>query len=249
MSEIQKTNDYSIFKKHLSNRELDPGNLKKITASIRARNLLAFRPILVDSEMRVIDGQHRLMVAKILGLEIFYQVQQECTHEDIVLLNQHQKGWKIEDYIDYFISLGNQNYLALKKLKQLSGCTYNAIVRMLSSQSKCYEEIRNGTFKYFDTTKVQLFQVALEKTEEVIKVLIALIIKDGAFIRTERFKTAVCSFLNRPEVDYITFLNKIRNKTEAIRPCSNNFAYAEMFLNIYNWRNTNPIKISLDNLS
>lgn len=241
MSDIQKTTDYSIFKKHPSNREENPANIKKITQSIKARNLLAFRPILVDAEMRVIDGQHRLTVAKLLGLEIFYQVQEECTHEDIVLLNQHQKGWSIEDYVDYYISLGNKNYISLKTLSQLTACSYNSLIRMIGNPKANYSIIRDGTFKYFDAHVVQNVQSALEKANEAIKVLLALVLKGNAFIRTERFKSALCIFLKNQQVDFTIFLQKIRIKTEAVKPCSSAPAYQEMFLNIYNWRNTNPI--------
>jgi len=240
MSEIQKTTDYAIFKKHPNNREEDPGNIKKITQSIKARNLLSFRPILVDSEMRVIDGQHRLTVAKLLGLEIYYQVQSECTHEDIVLLNQHQKGWSIEDFIDYYVSLGNKNYLSFKTLSQLTGCSYNALVRMMGYQKSSYVNIKNGTFKYFDLKEVLAIQSSLEKAKEAIAVLSAIIIKDSSFIRTERFKAALCSFVKNEQIDFSTFLSKIRIKSDAIKPCTSLPAYMEMFLNIYNWRNQTP---------
>jgi len=80
MPEVIKTKDYSIFKKHESNRGIDQNNLKKIVNSIKAEDLLAFRPILVDAQMRVIDGQHRLEAARLLDLDVYYQRKEEAIH-------------------------------------------------------------------------------------------------------------------------------------------------------------------------
>lgn len=244
MSEIQKTTDYSIFKKHPSNRAPDADNLKKLTASIQARNLLQYRPILVDAAMQVIDGQHRLQVAKLLGLEVFYQVQQDCTHEDIILLNQHQKGWKIGDYVDYYISLGKTDYLSLKRLREQLKCTYNFIVRMLCSGSgRHYETVRVGKFHYFTPKEIYDFQIALEKTQETTKVLMAVILNKNQYIKTERFQCALCHFIKNQPIDFDVFLSKLRIKSESVKPCSSLLAYQEMFLNIYNWKNQSPIEL------
>ena len=96
-----ETSDYSIFKKHESNRVINELALRKLINSIKSKNMLELRPILVDSQMRVIDGQHRLEAAKALRVPIFYLMKKESESLDIILLNT-QKRWSIEDYLNFF---------------------------------------------------------------------------------------------------------------------------------------------------
>ena len=60
---LEKTKNYEIFKIMDCNRELSAANLQKLIGSIKSRNLLEFRPIIVNSKMEIIDGQHRLAAA------------------------------------------------------------------------------------------------------------------------------------------------------------------------------------------
>ncbi len=125
MAKIQSTKDYDMFKKHENNRDIDSGNLRRIMASIQTQNMLEFRPILVDSKMRIIDGQHRLEAAKKLDVEVFYQINEESSHEDIALLNSAQKRWYTQDYMNYYASLGKSAYAKLldySKKKQCQHC-------------------------------------------------------------------------------------------------------------------------------
>ena len=90
---IKETSDYDIFKKHVHNRPLVEGNILKILKSIQFKNLLKYRPILIDKDYRVIDGQHRLEAAKRLCISVFYEMKTDVEHVDIKLLNDNQKGY------------------------------------------------------------------------------------------------------------------------------------------------------------
>ena len=67
MEKIQKTRDYSIFKKMDGNRHLDRFHLKKLTASIEKDNQLNVHPIIVNRDFYVIDGQHTAIAAATRG--------------------------------------------------------------------------------------------------------------------------------------------------------------------------------------
>src|SRR5665213_684124 len=71
---IRFTTDYSIFKKHPQNREVqrDSAKFKQLLASVKEEDRLSSNPILVDKELYVFNGQHRLEVAKVLGKAIYY---------------------------------------------------------------------------------------------------------------------------------------------------------------------------------
>src|SRR5580693_9488423 len=108
---MEKTKNYELFLKHDSNRELVENNVTKIMKSIETRNLLEFRPILVNEKMQIIDGQHRLEAAKRLGIEVYYQIMKKPPAETMLLLNTNQKRWTTNDYLNYFCEEWNGQYM------------------------------------------------------------------------------------------------------------------------------------------
>ncbi|MEK6878376.1 MAG: ParB/Srx family N-terminal domain-containing protein, partial [Nanoarchaeota archaeon] len=71
---IEKTTDYKMFKKLKGNRNIYKPHLNGLIQSIQEENLLQYNPITINSDMEIVDGQHRLEAAKILKLDIYYLV-------------------------------------------------------------------------------------------------------------------------------------------------------------------------------
>ncbi len=110
---INKTRDYSIFKKHEANRKLDDLALKKLENSIKFKNMLNIRPIIVNNKMEIIDGQHRLEIAKRLSLDIFYTIDNNSDDNDIILLNNNQTRWTQKDYLNYYVNKNSKEYIKM----------------------------------------------------------------------------------------------------------------------------------------
>jgi uncharacterized protein YggU (UPF0235/DUF167 family) len=111
--QIQKTTKYDLFKVVKGNRTLNKGHLNNLSVSVMQNNLLEYNPIIVNKRMEVVDGQHRLEVAKRNGLPIYYVVAEKSNLNDVQSLNSAQKIWGMQDYIDSFIAKGNENYEVL----------------------------------------------------------------------------------------------------------------------------------------
>lgn len=99
---IQKTTDYGSFKYIVSNREISKGHVNKLVKSISKNNLLHLNPVIVNPNMEVIDGQHRIAAAEQLGLEVFYQVDEKVSKKDLSDLNSVKKNWSTMDYVNYW---------------------------------------------------------------------------------------------------------------------------------------------------
>jgi len=85
---IRKTTNYEIFTFREDNREkIDKKHLARLVESIKSRNLLELRPIMVNEKLEIVDGQHRLLAAKQLGYEIYYQKEENLDCADIVRMN------------------------------------------------------------------------------------------------------------------------------------------------------------------
>lgn len=114
--EIFKTNDYSKFKIVLSNREVDKAHVKKLAASIRKKNLLFVRPLIVNDRMQIIDGQHRLAACEQIKAPVFYIKCSGLTKEDIAVLNTAQKNWTRLDFINFYAIEGRNAFKELSRI-------------------------------------------------------------------------------------------------------------------------------------
>jgi hypothetical protein len=112
---IQSTKDYKKFTLVRGNRDIIPGHVAKLTTSILQKNMLAQNPIIVNEKFEVIDGQHRLEVAKNNDLEVFYIVLPGADFTEIIAFNANNRVWNAMDYINGYASKGMKDYLWLKE--------------------------------------------------------------------------------------------------------------------------------------
>lgn len=244
---LKQTLDYSIFKKHDHNRVLCESNINKIMRSIKIKNLLQYRPILVDKEMRVIDGQHRLEAAMRLQIPIFYDTKEDVSTDDIILLNDNSKNWGREDYLNYHCAQGNVEYLKLR-----SFLTENKINLSLGLSILCINQKNDnkngGDFKngriIFPTAHEVINSVhILSHSREIIEYIHPKM--DGAhrFIFGAHFRRGLYLFLSIKAVEFPIFMDKLAHRMDLIRPCARIQDFVNIFKLIYNWRNRNPITL------
>lgn len=129
---IQKTTDYKKFKVLDANRSINMSHLAKLTISIAKRNMLEFNPIIVNENYEVIDGQHRLEVAKANKLPIFFIVVPNAGIAEVLDLNTNVRTWKLADYVDSLIVQGNRQIQFLKEFTQEYEISYTAALILLT---------------------------------------------------------------------------------------------------------------------
>jgi hypothetical protein len=108
---VASTEDYTVFKTLTSNRPIIQSHVKKLAKSMKENpHLFASRPILVNENMFVIDGQHRLRAAKEVGAPVYFMVSENITVDDTRLLNTTQTNWSMIDFARSYASTGNEYY-------------------------------------------------------------------------------------------------------------------------------------------
>lgn len=240
---MKQTTDYSMFKRHPNNRAINALNVDKIKRSIQVKNLLEYRPIIVDKNMQIIDGQHRLEAAKILNLPVFYQVQEQTGTEDIFLLNANQKAWNNEDFNNYYASKGIESYVKLKSFMEKSGLPLKDAFAVLGVHrgGKETADFKEGRFE-FPPLEMQL---RAEAHLENIKLFIEYVTQKTAIrkssISSSSLKRALVYFFNLKDLNFDLFMHKLERKLELFRPCTKTRDYLDVFASIYNWKNQNPI--------
>lgn len=132
--EIFQTTDYDKFQIIVSNREVDKSHVKKLAESIKRKNLLFIRPLIVNEKMELIDGQHRLQAAALIKAPVFYVKASGLTKTDITVLNTAQKNWTRIDFINFYAIEGVPEFKQLSKLiNKYSHIKVSAIITLCTA--------------------------------------------------------------------------------------------------------------------
>lgn len=113
---IESSVDYNKFSLHPCRRPVHPKELDRLTESIAFKNLLDCYPIICDSNLTIIDGQRRFLVAQKLGLKIHYIKSSSVTLPMAISASASSKTWASKDYLRHFCAVGKENYLKLASL-------------------------------------------------------------------------------------------------------------------------------------
>ena len=164
--EIYLASEYDQFKLVKGNREVSV-NLK-LEYSIKKEGIL--RPIAVNSNMEILDGQHRYSIAKKYNIPLPYYVSTSKTLNDIIDLNNASHRWKIEDYIHKFKEDGLQDYVQLEALvkehKYIALADLSSVAQGYFNKSyTSLNRIKEGSFKFVNYNE---FIICLEDYKEFL---------------------------------------------------------------------------------
>ncbi len=239
---IEKTKNYELFRVSNCNRDLNEANVAKLIASIKSRNLLEFRPIIVNANMEIIDGQHRLAAAKALDLEVWYKVDQDSTISDILLLNLNQKNWDLGDYLKYYISQGSEEYKKFSEFVKNKEVDIRQGLRFVNEGNTFgYKNFKSGKFKFPEGMELVNVMNCVSKYDLISSIIKNQKIGGNEIIQRSLFKTALLEILKNEDLDFDIFREKIKINLDKIRLCSSAREYLNMLTDVYNWKNRNPI--------
>lgn len=150
---IYSTKEYDKFKLYEWNREINKGILKKIHKSVMKCGWRQ-EPIVVDANYGIIDGQHRYTYAKQHNLPVFYFIADGATQGDCQRMNSVRLGWKATDFIKFYATLGNKDFMNLSELLEMfSGFNLGTIAYAIIGASPTgglSTKIIDGTFECND---------------------------------------------------------------------------------------------------
>jgi hypothetical protein len=86
--------------------------------------MLEMHPIIVDADLGIHDGQHRLEAARFLDEYIYYYIKENITPNDTILLNTARSNWKLIDYI-YYWSTEDEEYKFMCDIIKKYNSLYN----------------------------------------------------------------------------------------------------------------------------
>jgi hypothetical protein len=242
---VLSTTDYSIFKKHSCNRDIqsDQAYLKKLENSIRYKNLLEYRPISVNAKMEVMDGQNRLEVAKRLGVPIYYSIDDKLEDEDIIAFNETVKRWGIEDYCNFWAQKGNANYQKIFEFCKKNTLAFSAGYSLLrgSGSKESNSEFKTGSYRFPSQEDILQKEESICRAHEISGLIYRKTLGPKKYLSSPKFYRSVFSFLQCAPIDFEAFMKRLEKKCDVIKICSNIEEYVKLLKAIYNFGNRDPI--------
>ena len=229
---IVTTDNYDQFKRFESNRSVKKRVVKKLVESFQTtKGMLTSKPILVNKNLYVLDGQHRLEACKELGIPVHYTVVNDDVKQ-IPIYNTYQEKWDMTDFVEHYASKGNKNYKKLLEIKEKTGVSIAGILEMTGSSTGGYgnEFIKKGAF-IFERDVEQAVKEVNEVMELCFVVLGKRIIKTK-IIRAVRFLKRIRAF------DVNKLIEKIKKFQGKLYSCTSSEEYIDMFIKLYNYHRT-----------
>jgi len=242
---IEETTEYESFHIDKCNRPVDEASVIALMLSIQSKNLLRSKPILVDADFNIIDGQHRLEAARRLGIPIPYYIEETATIDDVIKLNTNQKNWGIGDYLNYYANKGYPDYVKLDRFCKNQKIPLNIAIQLLNNNRtmRFFKNYRNGNYKF---PNEEGYQEALNKNswiQETIQYVKEKTSGPKHYLDKVTFYGALVEFFNIKSFAYEKFKKKLQYKLDLLRPCTRHADYVTIFKNIYNWKNSSPLHL------
>lgn len=245
-TKLMSTNDFSIFKRLPGNRNLNKNHLNSLIESIKKENLLFVRPILVNQNMEVIDGQHRLEAAKELNLEIYYLVISQTGAAQVARLNSNQKNWKNQDYLNLYIdAFSSKEYIKLNSFMIKYNFDLNTAFAFLDypiKKQEKREEFQQGKF-IFPIEEDLLIDI-LSKYTSTINLLKHHDVKPANAFSSLIFINAFLRFIKSKKISWDVFWKKLEVHWIKTGKRYNIDQYLDMFLEIYNCNSSYRVLIN-----
>jgi hypothetical protein len=230
--QILSTTKYDSFKYIVSNREVSLPHVNKLVKAIAKNNMLHLNPVIVNPDMEVIDGQHRIAAAERLGVEVFYQVDSKVSKKDLSDLNSIKKNWTVLDYINFWSVEKAAGYDVLSRyLSAYPSMPPSTALMLLSTDGT-----RDLTALKGGKIDVSNYSSAVE-IAEIIKRFRNLV--DFAYDRN--FILAINKIINTGKYEQEIMDRRLEGNSRSLVKCATVKQYMEMLEEIYNKGSHNKV--------
>lgn len=224
VNSIYETSNYDQFKIKKGNRQINYKHIAKLVKKITEKDLCV--PIEVDSELGIIDGQHRFFAYKRLGKKIrFFITETSMEVLDIQNQNNVKLGWKIEDYMKSQLDMNNPHYITLNRIVNQYDVTLG---EALSAFGISKGTFRDGKFKIEDVTKPE--QIIADS---------GLVMKNWSKGVDHKLRLGIISFIKHyPNADVSHLVQRVIKYPSKTYHCTKVEEYVNMFFDLYNYNIT-----------
>jgi hypothetical protein len=250
VNQVYETTDYSVFGTLGGNRDLNTLHVARLKQSFSERYL--FTPLLVNSAMEIIDGQHRLEAAKALNLPVRFIKLNGYGLREIQIYNTNMKNWKKEDYLKGYCDLKYPEYIKfrnfMRKFPEFGIASSEAILLLYAGNNPIKsKEIeyrspsgRRVPQKYFEEGKL-IIKDYETSCEIASKILMLKPYYDGFNRRI--FVAAMLGLLKLEQFSISELISKLKFNPGGIQHCNDVTQYKLLIEDIYNYRRREKVNL------
>jgi hypothetical protein len=225
---IQKTFEYAKFKLLPENRPINKYKVARIAESIEEDDQSAFRPILVDKNFGIIDGQHQFKALMKLERPIYFVQNPDASLRSIALLNSFTTSWGLANYAHFYAKQGLKPYQEViqfaEKYHVSISLAVGALTMTFHGMSNLKNDFKEGVFQI---THREEAVVLMDEVTELRPFLIGNTIADREFYRAY--------IILRSQIDFTVLRDTLAQKRLKIEPRSVKKDYLREFEDILNY--------------
>jgi len=238
IGKIYSTTDYDMFKYREDNRELRPHLVEKLLATIG--KIGQRQAVSVDSDLFVIDGQHRIEVCRRLEIPVVFSIDDRPTSTNDLIDIQTMEGWNLNDRAGSF-SLTDENYKWYNNFSERYQEFSHTIKIMLlcnipERSKKIEQDFKIGNFK------IKSFNKAIESGD--------MLRKFGHFYKGYKkrgFVAAILIMKQHKDFELSRLLRKMPIRSKSLLDFSKTEDYLEVLEEMYNWKETKKVYFTREN--
>ena len=249
-NKIYQTNNYDKFNNFLGNRSVasvkSRHHIEKLMESMRKSYLP--QPIIVDENMAVLDGQHRLEAARQLNLPIYYlKMHSPISVMDIQRVNNVTNKWDTNDYLSSNLELEKDKYPTnfhqhpyhlYSWFKKRYKFAHRNILEMFYNNYD--EKVMNEAFRSGNLI-VKNLEKAKSQAEYIHSfkhLMIQVPYNNRAFV------SAFLKVMKHHNFNRKTWIQKVQMNSRRLVKCTTMGDYRAVICDVYNWNNRiNKIKL------
>lgn len=228
---IYFSTEYGRFRFLKGNREINEAKVKKIIADIESGiDFLSVAPVIVNNRMEIIDGQHRFVVAKMLGRAVHYIIHDLADLAMVPAINSKATKWRTVDFLNSYVDLKKQDYLELQRfLDNNIRISLPVAIKLLHDGhmkgENTIEDFREGNFVFKHDALADLICVKLKDLEPYTS---------NPF--SARFVNVMLQLHNNGKYDHKTMIEKLEQSGRMIENIDSVKTIISNMEEIYNHR-------------
>lgn len=257
---VRWTNNYGLFETLDVNRDIkkkeDDAHVAELMEDISEHGYRPECPIFVvpltNGKLGILNGQHRFLACKALGLEVGYWITNkpfEHAIHDVMIDHSLTKAWTVKNFLNFYRKRGNPHYKLIYTLAAEHGISEADAFKILTAAnpSSLYKNrkelmsvMKRGNLKFEDGAL------------EAARVVMAEINKVRFFHPTySRFHNgsaciqAICELVTHPGYDSSHMAKQLELQPSQLTRCGASRDYLRLLEKIYNARRKAYNHISL----
>lgn len=225
--------------KDVNRYKINSSHVDSLSKSI-ARTGRNLQPILVSSDNVIVDGQHRFIgykEAKKTNKDVtLYYIKSSMSWSDnkeeflsvLSVLNTETETWGIKDWVNFYATTGNDNYISLLAMweNDYPDLNLSAIAQFTHKKylgGNISNMIKKGHYEY-----------AFDKDKKYLLDQIASLRQEESYFAHRGFMSAVLAMSTDPTFDAKRLFRKIRSTLGMLDPQSGQGAWEGYLCKLYN---------------